>query len=104
MLQVDNRPKLSLRARPAWYVRLIMVSFRTVLLTLLFAALGMGVGLLVGIIATVVIAAIHHVQPDMSQAYRCFAIPLSAVCGAGAFLWNVIRGVKDAFGGRTPQV
>jgi Flp pilus assembly pilin Flp len=77
-----------------------MVSFRTVLLTILFAALGMGVGLLVGIIATVVLAAIHGVQPDMTSAYRHSAIPLALASGACAFVWNVFRGVKDAVSAR----
>ena len=78
-----------------------MVSFRTVLLTILFAALGMGVGLLVGIIATVVLAAAHNVQPDMTNAYRHVAIPLALASGLCAFVWNVFRGVKDAVSART---
>ncbi len=91
---MENRAPV--RPRPKWYVRLIMVSFRTVLLTILFAALGMGVGLLVGIVATIVVAAVHHVQPDMTNAYRHAAIPLALVSGSCAFAWNVFRGVKDA--------
>jgi hypothetical protein len=98
-LQVEDRaPALP---APKWYVRFIMVSFRTVLLTLLFTALGMGAGLLVGIIATVILAAAHGVQPDMTHAYRYVAVPVALTSGSCAFVWNVFRGVKDAVSGRT---
>ena len=93
-LEVENRAPA--RPRPKWYVRLIMVSFRTVLLTILFTALGMGAGLLMGIIATIVLAAAHGVQPDMTHAYRYVAIPLALTSGSCALLWNIFRGVKDA--------
>ena len=96
MVQVDSHTELPVRARPSWYVRLIMVSFRTVLLTLLFAGLGMGVGLFVGIVGTIAVAAAHHVSPDMTHAYRYYAIPTGVVLGAGAFLWNVIGAVREA--------
>ena len=89
------------RPTPKWYVRLIMVSFRTVLFTLFFAALGMGVGLLGGIIFTVVLAAVHGVSPNMTHAYRYVAIPLALTSGSCAFVWNVFRGVKDAVSART---
>jgi len=95
---MENRAPV--RPAPKWYVRFIMVSFRTVLLTILFGALGMGVGLLVGIIATVVLAAAHGVQPDMTNAYRHAAIPLALASGSCAFVWNVFRGVKDAVSSR----
>jgi uncharacterized BrkB/YihY/UPF0761 family membrane protein len=78
-----------------------MVSFRTALFTVLFAALGMGVGLLLGIVATIALAAVHRVQPDMANAYRYAAIPLALASGACAFVWNVFRGVKDAVSART---
>ncbi|MGA2990474.1 MAG: hypothetical protein ABSD88_08355 [Candidatus Korobacteraceae bacterium] len=97
LLEVDKPP---LRSRAPWYVRLMMVSFRTLLLTLLFALLGMAIGLLTGIIATLVIAGVHHVPPDMTNAYRHAAIPAAVVSGAGAFLWNTGRAVKDAVSGR----
>ncbi len=100
-LEVENRARPPLRTRAPWYVRFIMISFRTLLLTLLFAMLGMALGLLTGIIATVVMAGVHHVQPDMTVAYRHVAIPAALASGAGAFLWNVARAVKDAVSGRT---
>ena len=98
-VDVNNRLKSTAPARPPWYVRLIMVGFRTLLLTLLFAMLGMAVGLLAGIIGTIVMAAMHHTQPEMTAAYRHVAIPAAVASGAGAFLWNVIRAVKDAMSG-----
>jgi predicted membrane metal-binding protein len=72
-----------------------MVSFRTLLLTLLFALLGMAVGLLAGIIATLVMAAVHHAPPNMTNAYRHAAIPAALASGAGAFIWNAVRAVRD---------
>ena len=99
-VDLDNRAKPSAAARPPWYVRLIMVGFRTLLLTLLFALLGMAIGLLAGIIVTVVMAAMHHTQPDMTAAYRHVAIPAAVASGAGAFLWNLFRAIKDAASGK----
>ncbi len=98
-LDVDNRAKPSVPARPPWYVRLVMIAFRTLLLTMLFALLGMAMGLLAGIIGTIVMAAMHHTQPDMTAAYRHVAIPAAVVSGAGAFLWNVLRAIKDVLSG-----
>jgi uncharacterized BrkB/YihY/UPF0761 family membrane protein len=80
-----------------------MVSFRTVLFAVLFTALGMGVGLLLGIIGTVVLAAVHHVQPDMANAYRYAAAPLALASGSCALVWNIFRGVKDAVSARTSK-
>ena len=99
-LDLDDRAKPPVPAHPPWYVRLVMMGFRTLLLTLLFALLGMAVGLLAGIIITVVTAAMHHTQPDMTAAYRHMAIPAAVASGAGAFLWNILRAIKDAVGGR----
>jgi len=98
---LQTESKRTAPARAPWYVRFIMVSFRTVLFTLFFAALGMGVGLLVGIIVTVALAAVHGVSPNMTQAYRYVAIPLALASGSCAFVWNVFRGVKDAVSART---
>ena len=100
-LEVQNTPQVEYRPRPPWHVRLIMFIARTLLFTLLFAGLGMGVGLLFGIIATTVTAAAHHVQPDMTNAYRHIAIPVALVSGTCAFVWNVFRAVKDAVSART---
>jgi hypothetical protein len=98
---LQTESKRPARPRAPWYVRLIMVSFRTVLFTLFFAALGMGAGLLVGIIVTVVLAAVHSVAPNMTHAYRYIAIPVALTSGSCAFVWNVFRGVKDAVSART---
>jgi len=99
-LDVDRAKSTTAPAPPPWYVRLIMIGFRTLLLTMLFALLGMAMGLLAGIIGTVVIAAMHHTQPDMTAAYRHVAIPAAVASGAGTFLWNVFRAIKDAVSGR----
>ncbi len=71
-----------------------MFLFRTFFLTLLFTGLGMALGLMVGILTTAIAALFGHHPADMTVAYRRFAIPNAIVFGTGAFLWNVIAGVR----------
>ncbi len=76
--------------QPGWFVRTIRFIFRTFLLTLLFAMLGMGVGLFLGIIITLIGAGIHHTSPDMTMAYRHFAVPVAIISGGGMLLYILI--------------
>jgi len=77
---------------PSWFVRLLMATYRTVLLTVLFTGLGMAVGLFFGIIIT---ALRHH---PMNEAYRVISIPVAITSGTCAFVWNVVREVGKAVG------
>ncbi len=83
------------KARPSWFVRLIMTSFRILFLTLLFTALGMALGLTTGILVTAISGLFtHHV--DMTNAYRHFAIPSAITVGSCTFLYNVVQSIRRA--------
>lgn len=82
-----------LQPRPSWFVRAIMFLFRVLLLTILFTGLGMALGLLAGILWNVINATLHHVQPDMTSAYKNIAIPCAIASGSCALLWNLARGL-----------
>jgi len=59
---------------------------RVLFATLLFTALGMGVGLLLGILGTAGWGLIHGGNIDMTNAYRQVAIPLAIGLGCAAFV------------------
>jgi uncharacterized BrkB/YihY/UPF0761 family membrane protein len=67
---------------PRWYtipVRVLLVTFIGTLIC--FAA-----SLLVGIIGTVVVSAVHHINPNMTVAYRSIALPASLVAAGIIFV------------------
>ena len=59
---------------------------RVLFATLLFTAGGMGVGLLLGIFATLGLGMIHGGNIDMTKAYRHVAFPFAITLGCVAFL------------------
>lgn len=73
-----------------------MVTFRTLFLTLLCAMAGMAIGLFVGIIGTAILNAVRHGGVDMANAYRHVAIPLAIIAGSGAFLYQVLAGIRTS--------
>jgi len=67
---------------PHWYaipVRVLLVTFIGTLLT--FA-----VSLLIGIVGTVVVSFLRHVNPNMTAAYRLIALPAALVGGIIIFV------------------
>ena len=84
---------------PSWPVWTLMKSFRVLFLTVLWAGLGMGVGLFCGILGVLAVGALRHQAPDMSMAYRYVSIPVAICSGSCAFVWNVFR-VAQAAGER----
>jgi hypothetical protein len=81
---------------PSWLVWALMKTFRIILLTVLWAGLGMGVGLFCGIIALVALSTIQHRTLDMSMAYRNISIPVAVCSGSCSFLWNLGRTIQAA--------
>jgi hypothetical protein len=81
---------------PSWLVWTVMKGTRLVLLTVLWTALGMGVGLFCGIVGVVGWSAVGHHTPEMDAAYRNIAIPAAVVSGGCAFLWNLLRTLQAA--------
>jgi len=69
-------------------------AFRVLLATLLFAAGGMGAGLFLGIIGTVVYGIMKGGHVDMADAYRYVAIPLAIVAGSVALVGSAILEVR----------
>jgi len=59
---------------------------RVLFTTLIFTAGGMGLGLLLGIIAMITYGLAAGVQPDMRNAYRHVAIPLAVTIGCIALI------------------
>jgi len=63
---------------------------RVLVATLLFTAGGMGAGLFLGIIGTVIYGMIGGRQIDMTNAYRHVAIPIALLAGSVALVGSVV--------------
>ncbi|MGA3126582.1 MAG: hypothetical protein ABSD13_07680 [Candidatus Korobacteraceae bacterium] len=81
---------------PSWLVWTLMKCSRVIVLTVLWAGLGMGVGLFCGIIGVAAWSVVTQRTPDMSMAYRNISIPVAICCGGCALLWNLQRTVQAA--------
>jgi uncharacterized membrane protein YhhN len=80
---------------PSWLVWTVMKGFRVVFLTVLWAGLGMGVGLFCGIIGVLVLSVVQHRALDLSLAYRNIATPVAILIGGCALLWNAFRMMQE---------
>jgi uncharacterized BrkB/YihY/UPF0761 family membrane protein len=67
---------------PRWYA----IPVRVLLIAFIGTLISFAVGLLVGIIGTVTVSALHHVHPDMTIAYRLIALPTAVVAGSIIFV------------------
>lgn len=79
--------------------RFFTAVFRILIVTLIFAAFGMGLGLFFGILGTVLYAAIKHIHVDMAMAYRDVAIPLALVSALCALVYNTMTTLRRAMRG-----
>ena len=70
-------------------------------MTVAFTALGMGVGIFLGIFGTVIVAMVRHTHPDLANSYRLFAIPLAIICGAVTLVYQVFNEVSGGLRSRT---
>jgi cytochrome b subunit of formate dehydrogenase len=91
------------KPRPSWFVRFIMITFRICFVTLLLTGLGMGVGLFVGILTTVIGGAISHHAIDLTRAYKVFAIPSALVFGSCTLLFQIVKSVREAVSRSTTE-
>jgi hypothetical protein len=76
--------------RSSWYgtpLRILLVTFIGTLLC--FA-----VSLLLGIIGTVVVSRMRGLHPDMTVAYRQFALPVALVAGAVILMLTIIMEIR----------
>jgi uncharacterized BrkB/YihY/UPF0761 family membrane protein len=67
---------------PRWY----SIPVRVALVTFIGTLISFAVSLLLGIIGTVVVSALHHVHPNMTVAYRQIALPVAVVAGSMIFV------------------
>ncbi len=81
-------------AKPGLLNRIFRNTFRILFLTLLCTGLGMGLGLFVGILTTVIGSAFAHHSPDLTRAYRVFAIPSAIIVGSCAFVFQVVQALR----------
>ena len=66
------------RKKPKFRIA-VEIAFRVVVVTVLFTLVAFAVGLLCGIIASVLYAAVRGAHADMTMAYRFAAVPLAAM-------------------------
>jgi uncharacterized BrkB/YihY/UPF0761 family membrane protein len=69
-------------SRPRWY----MIPVRILLVTFIGTLIAFAVSLLLGIIGTVAVSALRHVNPNMTVAYRLIALPAAVVAGGIIFV------------------
>jgi hypothetical protein len=81
---------------PSWLVWMLMKGFRTVVLTVFWAGIGMGVGLFCGIMGVLLMSLVQHRAVDMSVAYRYVAIPVAIVSGTCTLGWNLCQVALEA--------
>ena len=69
-------------------------TMRVLFTTLLFTAGGMGAGLFLGIVGTIVYGMIRGSQIDMTNAYKHVAIPVAICTGAIALVGSALLEVR----------
>ena len=70
-------------------------TIRVLFTTLLFTAAGMGAGLFLGIVGTIVYGMIKGGNIDMTNAYKHVAIPVAITLGAAAFTGALVLEVRS---------
>jgi len=68
---------------------------RVLFTTLLFTAAGMGAGLFLGILGTVLYGIISGSRIDMTNAYKHVAIPVAILMGAIALVGSIVLEVRS---------
>jgi hypothetical protein len=67
---------------PRWYA----IPVRVLLVTFIGTLIAFAVSLLLGIIGTVGVSALRHVNPNMTVAYRLIALPAAIAAGSIIFV------------------
>ena len=76
--------------RPRWFG----VAVRILLVTFIGTLLCFAVSLLLGIIGTVILSRMRGLHPDMTLAYRQFAMPVARVAGTIIFILAVAMEIR----------
>ena len=75
---------------PHWYG----IPVRVLLVTFIGTMICFAVSLLLGILGTVICAALRGVHPDMRAAYRLIAIPLALTAGSIVFVAALVMEIR----------
>jgi len=75
---------------PRWYA----IPVRVLLITFIGTLISFAVSLLLGIIGTVIVSALRHVNPNMTVAYRLIALPAAVVAGSIIFVLVVTMEIR----------
>jgi hypothetical protein len=67
---------------PRWYA----IPVRVLLVTFIGTLISFAVSLLLGILGTVIVSALRHINPNMTVAYRQIALPAAVVAGSIIFV------------------
>jgi uncharacterized BrkB/YihY/UPF0761 family membrane protein len=71
---------------------LIGVPFRVLLISFLFTLLAFAISMLLGILGTMLLAALRHDPPDLPFVYRRIALPIAVAVGVLAvFIFGAIE-------------
>lgn len=62
--------------------------------TFVGALLCFAVSLLLAILGVVIVAALHHVHPDMRITYRSIALPIAVVAGSIIFVLALVMEIR----------
>jgi hypothetical protein len=71
-----------------------MVLLRVLLVTFLLALLSFALCLFLGIMGLVITAAVRGVHPNMTIAYREFALPAALLAGAAALVVAIVTEIR----------
>jgi len=75
---------------PRWYA----IPVRVLLATFIGTLLSFAVSLLLGIIGTVIVSMLRHVNPNMTVAYRRIALPAALVAGGIIFVMALTMEIR----------
>jgi len=82
---------------PRWYA----IPVRVLLVTFIGTLISFAVSLLLGILGTVVVSFLRHVNPNMTAAYRMIALPVAVVAGSIIFVLAVAMEIRHYRQSRT---
>jgi hypothetical protein len=82
---------------PHWYT----IPVRVLLITFIGTLIVFAVSLFVGIVGTVSVSAVRHVNPQMTVAYRHIALPVAMVAGCIIFVSMLVMEIRHYRQSRT---
>jgi hypothetical protein len=75
---------------PRWYA----IPVRVLVMTFIGTLISFAVSLLLGIVGTLVVSALRHVNPNMTVAYRHVALPAAVVAGTIIFVLGLTMEIR----------